>query len=540
MRSSILSYRNLPDPTLQLYSRNLKSSISWCLGQDGTFDRFREECSHSRRLPNERLSSTDIGHDANRTIINLVPARWRPYVSKLPPWQTVHMGNRNRQAVILIHGIGEQRPMDTLRSFVEGLGEDKYYSKPDRISESHELRRYTLPSTRHRPITDCYELYWANRMDSGKFLETLWWSFKLIFCRPFWRLDQTLRSLIGSVQIAVVLLVVGLGWKLAELLVMNRAGDVWPFWLAGVAAVFLAGQLVTGRFVTESLAEAARYLTPRPRNVDARNIIREDGLRLLKRLHEEGQYDRIILVGHSLGSVIGYDLLRFAWDDLRSPIPTASTPRAQPRAKEFDKIGATLGKAPNRAEIEAFQLAQNRLWQENRSSGVPWLVTDFVTLGSPLAHASLLLDTRTVKLRQRKMEEEYPLCPPLAERGTSFINVPHIVDGESRTMRTAKHGAPFGPTRWSNLYFPTRFPLRGDPVGGPVTPEFGPGVRDVPVRLSLADWRAVACQFFFLPHTRYWSHDPQRPSADKAARKLQDRATGTQDANVMLRAVLRL
>ena len=53
-----------------------------------------------------------------------------------------------RQAVVIVHGIGEQRPMATLRAFVAGaLGEDKealgkfVFSKPDRIDDTLELRR---------------------------------------------------------------------------------------------------------------------------------------------------------------------------------------------------------------------------------------------------------------------------------------------------------------------------------------------------------------------------------------------------------------
>jgi len=102
------------------------------------------------------------------------------------------------------------------------------------------------------------------------------------------------------------------------------------------------------------------------------------------------------------------------------------------------------------------------------------------------------------------------------------------------------HGAPFGPTRWSNLYFPVRAASLGDPVGGPVAPEFGQGVRDIAVRLSLSGWRAVVGQLLLLPHTRYWSLDPRRPSADRAVRKQRDQATGTQDVNVLLLHVLGL
>jgi hypothetical protein len=46
------------------------------------------------------------------------------------------------QAVILIHGIGEQTPGSTIRSFVEGvLHGERYLSKPDRFSPTLELRR---------------------------------------------------------------------------------------------------------------------------------------------------------------------------------------------------------------------------------------------------------------------------------------------------------------------------------------------------------------------------------------------------------------
>ena len=54
-----------------------------------------------------------------------------------------------RQAVVIIHGIGEQQPMSTLRRFVKAVLKDPsadgllFYSKPDRISDTLELRRLT-------------------------------------------------------------------------------------------------------------------------------------------------------------------------------------------------------------------------------------------------------------------------------------------------------------------------------------------------------------------------------------------------------------
>ena len=60
--------------------------------------------------------------------------------------------SKPRQAVVLIHGIGEQRPMETLKGFVAAFfpgddfdfGDRSYYSKPDEVSDSYELRRFEV------------------------------------------------------------------------------------------------------------------------------------------------------------------------------------------------------------------------------------------------------------------------------------------------------------------------------------------------------------------------------------------------------------
>ena len=59
---------------------------------------------------------------------------------------------KDKQAVLVIHGIGEQRPMSTLRGFVDAVWtidstlreenvKSTVWSKPDTISGSYELRR---------------------------------------------------------------------------------------------------------------------------------------------------------------------------------------------------------------------------------------------------------------------------------------------------------------------------------------------------------------------------------------------------------------
>src|SRR6185436_10699139 len=89
--------------------------------------------------------------------------------------------DRDRQAVVVIHGIGDQRPMDTLRPFVDAvLGVDpksessaRYYSKPDEFSSTFELRR--LQSKDSRPRTDYFELYWQHLVPTATWRKIVAW-----------------------------------------------------------------------------------------------------------------------------------------------------------------------------------------------------------------------------------------------------------------------------------------------------------------------------------------------------------------------------
>lgn len=60
-----------------------------------------------------------------------------------------------RQAVVIIHGMGEQRPTSTLRDFVEGVkwqmersdpkeNNSKVRSKPDSVGDIYETVRFSL------------------------------------------------------------------------------------------------------------------------------------------------------------------------------------------------------------------------------------------------------------------------------------------------------------------------------------------------------------------------------------------------------------
>jgi len=133
----------------------------------------------------------------------------------------------------------------------------------------------------------------------------------------------------------------------------------------------------------------------------------------------------------------------------------------------------------------------------------PWLLTDFVTLGSPLTHAYYLMCNGRSEpelkndFARRVSEREFPVCPPARDESKHRLT---YWDANARRLRF-HHGAQFGLTRWTNLYFPMSQLLWGDAVGGPLAGAvlFRDGVRDVKVSTWLDGKTAL------FTHTAYWN-----------------------------------
>ena len=392
--------------------------------------------------------------------------------------------------------------MSTLRGFVDNVlpaaeqNRSRRFSKPDRMSRTFELRRLTAEKSRRRPTTDFYEYYWAHHMEGTK-LRHLWPWARAILLRSPARVPRQLRPL----WVVSWLLAVGA----VVMLVTGRIGPDTVAAKTSWTALVLAGLFVLLQGLAINwLGDAARYLSPLPANIAARHAIRAEGLALLEQLHESGRYDRIVLVGHSLGSVIGYDILTIYWTQVNDRHAKPDRPR-QAGLEAVEKLGRALEADSPAVEVAAFQDAQRELWLEQRRCGSPWLVSDFVTLGSPLAHAELLLASSPNDLRIRKEQRELPTCPPAGElqRRNSTVeryhyNVRYSVNGQPRSIKVLHHAALFAVTRWSNVFVPLRFGLLGDLVGGPLRPVFGSGIRDAAV--TDGPHRLAP----LLSHTRYW------------------------------------
>ena len=407
-----------------------------------------------------------------------------------------------KQAVLLIHGVGEQKPMDTLRRFVDAVWvkardiQNEYavrnagtllWSKPDTVSESFELRKLTTPQNAAGIRTDFYEFYWQHLMQETTYGHVVAWAKSLLFRRPATVPKQLLLSYWLLWIVIVTLLIAAI-----VIAVSGAVSDdaPLPWWMSLVISLVILPAL--GLVMKEIVGDAARYLHVAPANVQRRHEIRQAGIKLLMTLHERG-YDRIILVGHSLGSVIGYDILTHSWPSFNWVEPTANPPSCQ----ALDAVEAlAVGRS---TDVTRIQNAQRQYFEEFRNNGGDWRVTDFITLGSPLAHAAILLAKDARDLSAKQEQREAPRCLPALEpfvrnhqQGERFAFELEGFQG----FRIPHHAAVFALTRWTNLYFPNSKIVVGDLIGGPLAAVFGAGIRDVRVTTTQ---RAG-----LLSHTLYW------------------------------------
>jgi len=439
-----------------------------------------------------------------------------------------------KQAVVLIHGIGEQQPMDTVRRFVKAVltpkaaDEPAYWSKPVRMSELFELRRL---QSRGQPATHFFEYYWAYNVSGTNIWDLAQWLFGLA-TRPWRDIPPGARALWLLSRLllltTVVFLLLGGGaiWK-------ERVGSLSEF---GAGSLLLTGILLLAQYLLVSyLGDAARYLSPRPRNIKLRQKIRSEGIRLLRELHESNEFDRIVIVGHSLGSVIGYDIITHLWQEYHDRLPWSALEeplkaeirqcmkeQVSPQPVIREKLSRKASDLQINGEgLDDFQKCQLAGWREQRHFGAPWRITDFITLGSPLTHASLLMAGSASDFIDRIRERELPTCLPQRDDKGFAFSAPQpceVGEGKKYTPLTLHHAAPFAVTRWTNLYFPAALGLFGDFVGGPLRPVFGLGIKDVPV--STASGRGVTGRTL-VAHTTYWrAGDDGKPEAHVKDRRV--------------------
>lgn len=408
-----------------------------------------------------------------------------------------------KQAVLLIHGIGEQKPMESLRNFVKavwitdksvqraGDNADALWSKPYKSSHSFDLRRLATGKNKDGVETDFFEMYWAHLMRGNTAEQVFRW-IKLLMWRNPDSVPSQLKStfwLLWSVFLVWLLCSLWVGFVRDDVSVGLTIAASLPI------TMFLLSAVLTK--ATNFIGDAARYLDPSPENVAKRDEIRKLGVDILKTLHED-DYERIVVVGHSLGSIIGYEVLYHTWVTLRDETTFDSKKSdALNNIEKFVSAASSQGSAVKAFEKQ-YRLLQEELFTQMRTQGFSWRVTDFVTLGSPLAHADVLMANELKDLKYKLSERELAECPPTLERKGQLSGFSYQLDSTQRKLHFAAH---FGPTKWTNIYFPAKRILWGDVVGGPIKHVFGDGIKDVEVTTDIRN--------NIFSHTLYWSPDKE-------------------------------
>lgn len=444
-----------------------------------------------------------------------------------------------RQAVVIIHGMGEQRPMDTVRDFVKatwggglqagGAAGSQVWNKPDTRTGSLELRRITTRKSEKGgayPLgvrTDFYELYWADLTGGSTWRQFVAW-IRYLLLRRWDNVPADVRSAwlaLWALSMAAVL------FALASVLPERIWSSFAPSWLPQWPFILAAGGLGAQihRVATATFGRVVRYTRADPDNIAARAAVRERGLALLEALHKSGDYDRIIVVGHSLGTILAYDLVSYFWAQREAVNRIEVGTEEFAALIEVDRAAAALLAAPAEATLSAYRVTQAQLRRllARRPHAVDdgedgrWLISDLVTIGSPLTHAEFLLAASAGDLKTRQNEREVPISPPyrealdrkalwlakrngLADAAASAYNLFAFPVKDAPQFWQLHHAAPFAVVRWTNIFDPAQTIYRGDLISGPLVENFGPGILDI-------DLRKVRGQSNRFSHTRYWASD---------------------------------
>ena len=413
----------------------------------------------------------------------------------------MHTQQAHRTALVLLHGIGEQRPMETVRGFVDGLFDERGRSKPDRLSELFEVRRLDVRTSGLN--VDCYELYWAHHMQGSSWWHIAKWLWRM-FRTPGRELSKMSSHLNPHLYTRTRIIVTLLVFMTVLITVVSTAA------VKGMEGTFLGAALITAVAliiwwanyqILGVIGDAAQYLDSAPHNVGIRQAVRSECVRFLRTLSEadDPSYARIVLVGHSLGSVIAYDAIRLLWAQLK--------PHTTLHTGECD-IHSVLSKldASERPQSGTWLSPQRALFNQIRpTGGSHWKISDLITIGSPLTHAPLLLAESVDEFCCLIEQRELPTSPPQKDQGKTYAG------WEESIGIKLHHAAPFAVTQWTNVYFPS------DPIGGRLGPVFGPGIDDI----RLPD----APKGSWSDHVHYWQ-SPSRPGSAKlklVIRRLLDR-----------------
>lgn len=462
------------------------------------------------------------------------------------------MSNEVRQAIVIVHGMGEQRPLETLKGFIDAAlpgPPSELHSRPDKVTDSYEARRYLAerkPKNRNAQEiyaqTEVYEFHWAHMMQGNR-LDDMWSTFRrVLFALPN-QVPSGLRVVWALFWLGVALTVWAF-WAgpLSDLGLLDVTGDEG---IARVIRTLIGSSLITSALIyvitkmlpswmTKNFVDVVRYLDTSARSYDARRNIRKGMVELLDGLHKakdsdgDPRYQRIILVAHSLGAYIAYDGIAYLWTRMnklhagahkQEPPPPPDPSNTPDGLAELEAAAQVLldaeqmGRKATTQQVKTYREAQRNLWLGLRKNGNPWIITDFVTAGTPMYMADRIYTKNEKEFRERASLTELPRCPPVSDDASGE---PLKYTWKNGSRKVLYHGAPFAVVRWTNVWFPPALGFFGDWFGGPLARLYGYGIQDVPLKGNKPKQLIPAWA-----HTLYFDF-PEDEGADSVTGVLQE------------------
>ena len=233
------------------------------------------------------------------------------------------MWPKERMAFLVIHGIGEQNPFETLDSFVRNfLKTLKKNNNGSDIAVKHHVRTRTdngkewtenfislVKSDQPECSIDFYEYYWAYKMEGEiTFQELVEWLIKTSDgAGIFYNENKTLVKKYEGRS--------GDYWYLKHLGIIMRALAFFrmlkiPYFDYVIPFITPFLTKASQAFV-DYMGDVAIYTTTdvKSKHYHVRNSILTDAVKDVKSLIDNERYKNVIIAGHSLGSVIAYDTL---------------------------------------------------------------------------------------------------------------------------------------------------------------------------------------------------------------------------------------
>ncbi len=230
------------------------------------------------------------------------------------------MWPKEKTAFLIIHGIGEQNPFETLDGFVRGFYDVLNEEYSGEIKIKHNVKNIIATGTMARVENfislvkeeecriDFYEYYWANKMTGEITIrELVDWLFKTSDgARTFYKENQEIVEKY-EMKSGDYWYLKHLGWFL-RLLTCFRI-QKFPYF--DFIYPFIRPFISKGKkLFIDYMGDVAIYeeTDVKSRQYNIRSAILDEAVKKIKTLIDM-DYKNIIIAGHSLGSVIAYDSL---------------------------------------------------------------------------------------------------------------------------------------------------------------------------------------------------------------------------------------